>query len=266
MRKPAVAPVLPPVHTALARENATSLYAQIATRLLEEMEAGLYEPTGRLPSEAALGERFGVSRVTVRLALDKLVGEGAVVRRQGKGSYVAGRQVRHGLDTLRSFHESLLQQGLDATMRLLQKKTAALPPEVRAHFAPSARGLFLQRLHLVDGTPVAVGESWLPHKLASFSWDEVERQPAYSLLEAKLGERPARADLAIGAQRADARLAGLLDVVEGEALLLMRRISWLASGACCDHAIFHVRPERYAFVMSSTFAAVLRPDAVSGAA
>ena len=258
MRETAVAPAMHPARTALARENATSLYAQIATRLLEEMEAGLYEPTGRLPSEAALGERFGVSRVTVRLALDKLAGEGAVVRRQGKGSYVAGRQVRHGLDTLRSFHESLLQQGLDATMRLLQKKTAALPPEVRPLFAPAVRGLFLQRLHLVDGTPVAVGESWLPHKLASFGWDEVERRPAYGLLQARLGEGPARADLAIGAQRADARLAALLEVPEGAALLLLRRVSWLASGACCDHAMFHVRPERYEFVMSSTFAAAAR--------
>lgn len=239
--------------TRLSRENATSLYEQIATRLMEEMEAGLYEPTGRLPSEAELGERFGVSRVTVRLALDKLVQEGAVVRKQGKGSYAAGRQVRHGLDTLRSFHESLKLQGLNASMRLLEKRVVTLPEEVRRHFAPSLKGLFVQRLHLVDGEPVALGESHLPYKLQALSWDEVERQPAYSLLADKVGEGPARADIAIGARAADEQLANALNVKVGDALLVMRRVSHFASGVCCDHTHFYVRPERYEFVMSSTF-------------
>lgn len=239
--------------TRLSRENVTSLYEQIATRLMEEMEAGLYEPTGRLPSESELGERFCVSRVTVRLALDKLVQEGAVVRKQGKGSYAAGRQVRHGLDTLRSFHESLKLQGLNASMRLLEKRVVTLPEDVRRHFAPSLKGLFVQRLHLVDGEPVALGESHLPYKLQALSWDEVERQPAYSLLADKMGEGPTRADIAIGARAADEQLANALNVKVGDALLVMRRVSHFASGVCCDHTHFYVRPERYEFVMSSTF-------------
>lgn len=251
MRKAAA----PSPRTPLSRENATSLYEQIAARLLEEMEAGLYEPSGRLPSEAEIGERFEVSRVTVRLALDKLVHEGAVVRKQGKGSYVAGRQVRHGLDTLRSFHESLKLQGLKATMQLLEKRVVSLPDDVRQRFAPAAKGLFLQRLHLVDGEPVALGESYLPYKLHTFSWNEMERQPAYSLLTDKMGEAPARSDIAIRAQAADERLASALKVAVGEALLVMRRTSYFAGGACGDHTHFYVRPERYEFTMSNTFRA-----------
>ncbi len=239
--------------TRLSRENATSLYEQIATRLMEEMEAGLYEPTGRLPSEAELGERFGVSRVTVRLALDKLVQQGAVVRKQGKGSYAAGRQVRHGLDTLRSFHESLKLQGLNASMRLLDKKVVTLPEEIRRHFAPSVKGLFVRRLHLVDGEPVALGESHLPYKLQALSWDDVEQKPAYSLLAEQMGEGPVRADIAIAAQAADEQLAAALNVNTGSALLVMRRVSYFGSGVCCDHTHFFVRPERYEFVLSSTF-------------
>ncbi|WP_230177428.1 GntR family transcriptional regulator [Aquabacterium sp. CECT 9606] len=243
----------PRPRTPLSRENATSLYEQIATRLMEEMEAGLYEPTGRLPSEAEIGDRFGVSRVTVRLALDKLVQEGAVVRKQGKGSYAAGRQVRHGLDTLRSFHESLKLQGLQATMQLLDKRVVVLPEEVRQRFAPAVKGLLLQRLHLVDGEPVALGESYLPYKLHTYDWSEVERRPAYSLLQDKMGEGPTRADIAIRAQAADERMATALKIPVGEALLVMRRTSYFGSGACCDHSHFYVRPERYEFVLSSTF-------------
>ncbi len=245
----------PAPRTTLPRQNATSLYEQIAARLMEEMEAGLYEPTGRLPSEADLGERFAVSRVTVRLALDRLVQQGAVVRKQGKGSFVAGHQMRHGLDTLRSFHESLKLQGLQATMQLLEKKVVTLPADVRQRFAPAARGLFVQRLHLVDDETIALGESYLPYKLSAFSWAQVQQQPAYSLLADKMGEGPARADIAVGALSADERLAGVLQVAPGSALLLMRRTSYFSSGACCDYTHFYVRPERYEFVMSSTFRA-----------
>src|ERR1700741_4690467 len=111
----------------LIRENIASLYEQIASLLREEIQQGRFEPTGKLPSEAVLCLRFGVSRVTVRLALARLEQEGTVARKQGKGNYAAGRQVRHGLAQLRSFHESLLQQGLQAEMRLLSREIVDAP-------------------------------------------------------------------------------------------------------------------------------------------
>ncbi|HSI48714.1 MAG TPA: GntR family transcriptional regulator [Ideonella sp.] len=243
----------PQVRTRLKRENATSLYAQIAARLQEEIEAGLFEPSGRLPSEAQIGERFQVSRVTVRLAFDKLAGEGRIVRRQGKGSYVAGKQVRHGLDTLRSFHESLRLQGLDAQMRLLEKRRVKVPDELAARFAPARQLTLLRRLHSVDGTPVALGLSHLPSALSQLSWQALEVQPAYALIAQLMGERPARADIAITACSADATLAEALAVPPGTALLVMERSSFLSDGRCCDHSSFYIRPERYAFTMSSAF-------------
>jgi GntR family transcriptional regulator len=239
--------------TALSRENPISLYEQIACRLQEEIEAGHYEPSGRLPSESQLGERFDVSRVTVRLALDKLTAEGRIVRRQGKGSYVAGKQVRHGLDTLRSFHESLRQQGLNAGMRLLDKQRVEIPLNLLQRFAPATQAMRLERLHLVDEQPVALGISYLPDALNAASWEVVEQQPAYSLLTSLMGEAPARADMAIRAQGADAELAEVLQTQIGEALLVLERTSYFTSGACCDHSCFYIRPERYEFVLSSTF-------------
>ena len=62
--------------TSILRDSSTSLYEQIAHRLLEEIQRGDFEPSGKLPSEAELGQRFGVSRVTVRLAVGKLSDDG----------------------------------------------------------------------------------------------------------------------------------------------------------------------------------------------
>ena len=227
----------------LIRENAASLYEQIASLLSEEIKQGSFEPSGKLPSEAALWLRFGVRRVTVRLALARLERDGVVERKQGKGTYAAGKQLRHGLDRLRSFHESLLLQGLKAEMRLLSREIVDAPEPC----------LMLERLHLVDGEPLAVGRSYLPLLLAQVESERMEGRPAYELLKELTGQDVARADLAIKVGEADAALASALEVERGAPLLVMARSSYFADGACCDRSQFYIRPERYEFAISTSF-------------
>ena len=239
----------------LIRENIASLYEQIASLLREEIQQGRFEPTGKLPSEAALCLRFGVSRVTVRQSLAKLEQEGTVARKQGKGTYAAGKQLRHGLDQLRSFHESLLQQGLQAEMRLLSREIVDAPGgALRVMGDEEGRCLRLLRLHLLDGAPLAVGRSYLPLLMGAADRERMERTPSYAILRELTGQAVARADLAIKVGQADAELAPALEVAEGAPLLVMERSSYFADGACCDRSQFYIRPERYEFVIKTSFA------------
>ncbi len=238
----------------LIRKNVTSLYVQIANQLREEALGGGFEPSGKLPSEVELMARFAVSRVTVRLALGRLEEENIVERKQGKGTYVAGKQVRHTLDALRSFHDSLVMQGLKPQMKLLAKELILVPEEIAAYFGKKTKYCtFMQRLHLVDDEPIAVGSSYLPRRVADMNWSEAEHMPNYTILKRLDGHGVARADVTIRMQFADQELARLLKIKIGSAVLAMTRISRLANGQCCDHSIFHIRPERYEFVVSSTF-------------
>ncbi|MFS2160204.1 GntR family transcriptional regulator [Pseudomonas sp. Pseusp122] len=239
--------------TSILRDSTTSLYEQIAHRLLEEIQRGDFEPTGKLPSEAELCERFGVSRVTVRLAVGMLSDDGVVERKQGKGTFVAAKQVRHGLDALRSFHEALLLQGLKPSMQVISHKLQPVPEALRELFEAAHDCLLLERLHFVDDEPIALGRSHLPAELANVVWTDVEQQPIYSILESITGMAVIRADLAIRAQAADASLARTLCVKRGAALLVMERSSYFADGRCCDRTTFFIRPERYAFVLSGVF-------------
>jgi GntR family transcriptional regulator len=241
----------------LIRENIASLYEQIASLLREEIQQGRFEPTGKLPSEAALCLRFGVSRVTVRLALARLEQEGTVARKQGKGTYAAGKQLRHGLDQLRSFHESLLQQGLQAKMRLLSREIVDAPGGALSVMGDEeGRCLRLLRLHLSDGVPLAVGRSYLPLLMDAVDRERMERTPSYAILQELTGQAVARADLVIKVGQADAELAPALEVAEGAPLLVMERSSYFADGACCDRSQFYIRPERYEFVIKTSFAQV----------
>ena len=239
--------------TPILRDSTTSLYEQIAHQLLEEIQRGAYEPSGKLPSEAELGQRFAVSRVTIRLAVGKLSDEGVVERKQGKGTFVAAKQVRHGLDALRSFHEALLLQGLKPSMRVLDHHLQPVPEALCALFAEADQCLLLERLHFVDDEPIALGRSHLPVELADVVWSAVENRPIYSILESITGSPVSRADMAIRAQEADKHLANTLNVKRGAALLVMERTSYFADGRCCDRTTFFIRPERYAFVLSGVF-------------
>lgn len=200
-----------------------------------------------------MGERFAVSRVTVRLAVGKLCDDGVVERKQGKGTFVAAKQVRHGLDALRSFHEALLLQGLKPSMRVINHALQPVPEDMRGLFEASDDCLLLERLHFVDDDPIALGRSYLPAELASVVWTDVEHQPIYSILESITGMAVTRADLAIRAQEADKTLANALHIKRGAALLVMERTSYFANGRCCDRTRFFIRPERYAFALSGVF-------------
>lgn len=243
---------LPAIVVILESDRQTELYQQIALQLLEEIHRGHFEPSGKLPSEAEIGERFTVSRVTVRLAIGKLCDEGVVERKQGKGTFAA-KQLPHGLDALRSFHEALLLQGLKSTMQVIDHQLVLTPEGLRHLFPEAAQSLCVERLHFVDDEPIALGRSHLPAELANVVWKEVEQQPIYSVLEQVTGCPVSRADMAIRAQQADKRLADALGIKRGAALLVMERTSWFTDGRCCDRTTFYIRPERYSFVISGVF-------------
>jgi GntR family transcriptional regulator len=238
----------------IIRDNATSLYRQIAARLRDEIGSGQFEPSGRLPSEGEIGARFAVSRVTVRLALEELAKNGLIERRKGKGTYVKGKEVRHELDTLRSFHESLILQGLNAGMRILALETVQTPDRIAASLGAGWEScLLLERLHLVDDDPIALGRSFLPAALAKLSREEMENRPTYAIVSAFAGLDVERAHVTIGAQTADSDLEAILKIPRGAALLVMERTSWFTDDSPAERSTFYIRPERYRFVMNSLF-------------
>jgi GntR family transcriptional regulator len=231
----------------LMREDVTSLYEQIAATLQKEIEGGAYEPSGKLPSESELVERFAVSRVTVRLALGRLTDAQVVERKQGKGTFVKQRRLQHRLDELRGFYDSLAAQGARASMELLRVETCEVPPGLRETFAADVtRCLYLERLHRVDDAPVALAQTCTLPEADSLSREDVAVLPSYEMLE-RLGWHV----VDVTAVAAGCDLAAYLDVPPGAPLLVLRRTSRLADGRACEATVFHIRPERFDLLVRS---------------
>lgn len=171
-----------------------------------------------LPSEADLAGSYGVSRVTVRKALEVLRDEGIVGSRQGFGWFVAAPVVRRSLGTLSTIEADLAAQGREPVRRILS---------FRFRDAGVAGGLGdsvleVVRVNLADGQPFALVTVWCPAELGrSLSRDDVERSTFYDLLPRRL----ASVDQTIRAAVADDRDAEVLDIPVGSPLLVALRVS-----------------------------------------
>ena len=149
---------------ALQRASATSLYEQIADRLRQHVSSG--EVGGQLPTEEALMRMFDVSRSTVRKAVQRLVDEAVLMRRQGKGTFVSRPlpKIVHSIDRLAPFMETFRQVGEDIHTELIEFawiEKPDLPPELDGWERPV---LGLQRLYTSRGVPHASTRIRVPAK------------------------------------------------------------------------------------------------------
>ena len=189
-------------------------YLEIAGQLREQVTDNDLPPGAVLPSEAELAGAYGVSRVTVRKALEVLRDEGLVASRQGFGWFVAGDRVRQTLGTLSTIEDQLTDQGRVSERRVVSFGFVVAPDGTDV--------LEVVRVNLADGQPFAIVTVWCPAALGSaLSRDDVESNTFYELLPVDFD----RAVQSIGAAAADERDADLLGVPVGSPLLVVERVS-----------------------------------------
>jgi len=202
----------------------TIRYQEIAQTLRQRV---LREGPGHvLPSESELSQEFGVSRVTVRRALERLRDEGLLDSRQGFGWFVAAAPVQQRLGRLDTIESQLQERGVYAERQVLEFAFEEAPPRV-AQVLASEHVLRVKRLNLADGAPFAVVTVWCPAELGQhLSRRDVERKPFYELL----GTRLRGATQTIGAAAVGERDAALLAVPVGSPVLRCERITTSVDG------------------------------------
>ena len=196
-------------------------YREIADDLRERIANGEFASGRLLPSESALGQRYGSSRVTVRRALEVLSEQGTVASKQGFGWFVAAAPVRQALGTLGTIEAQLADVGAVAERKVLE--FAFAPASARAReILGCDEVLRVRRVNLADGEPFARVTVWCPAALASgLSRADVERSPFYELLDVPL----ASATQTIGADAASAADAFVLGIPVGSPVLRCERIT-----------------------------------------
>ncbi len=212
---------------------------------MRELIAGS-RPGDRLPSERELSTRWGVARMTVRHAMDTLVAEGLVVRRQGSGTYVAAQPMVRFLG-LTSFTQDMRERGLVPTSRLLafgiQPADATLA--VRLRVPLGERTVSFTRLRLGSGDPMAVETVWIPAMLVPGLESADLDGSLYELLARRYRIATRAASITIEPVLPDARTRALLATPDDQACLRLRMIDSDARGRVVMVADCVYRGDRY---------------------
>lgn len=212
------------------RDSPVPYYFQLKRAIGGEIAAGRWAPGERIPSEPELGERFGVSRTTVRQALVELESEGVLRRDKGRGRFVAESRSRSRfLQSSRGFYDEAVRAGRNVTSRVLRCEVGPLPGwAAEALGLPrESGGVALERLRFVDGEPVMYVVSHFVEELAgAVLGADLESGSLYGALREReelvvVGGR--RVVEAVGAPGEVARPLG---VREGRPLLYVEAVSW----------------------------------------
>ncbi len=206
------------------------LYQQIKDLIVQALERSEWKPGEMIPSELELAARYQVSQGTVRKAVDELSTENLLVRRQGKGTFVATHhEARAQFRFLRVVPDE--HEPVPAVSRYLECKRIRAPAEIAQQLAtkPGDALVYLRRVLSFDDAPIVLDEIWLPgnvfrklnsERLAQYSG------PLYGLFETEFGTRMIRAEERIRAVAATTDAARMLKVTPGTPLLLVERVSF----------------------------------------
>ncbi len=231
--------VATPAASAAAGTPAFSpLYQQIKALILQSLQSGEWKPSTAIPSEMELAARYRVSQGTVRKAIDELASENLLVRRQGKGTFVATHAEQHvQYRFLRLFPEDgdLASEG-PAQRQIIDCKRARASIDIARALAirPGDPVLQVRRVLSFGGVPTILEDLWLPG--APFKGLTAERLrdydgPMYALFETEFGVRMVRAEEKIRAVLPDADQCALLKVGEHTPLLSVERTAFTYNDA-----------------------------------
>lgn len=238
--------------SALSWDSERSLYEQIIDSLRMQLLTQM-SPGDQVPTEAELVQRFSVSRSTVRKAIQQLVDEGVLTRRQGKGTFIARPipKIVHSIDRLAPFMDTFKKLGEDIETRIIRFDWGSSDslPEPLASWAPQV--LTYERLYVSRGVPHAIARVDLPDHIARrLTLADLEKHPIYDLLTRKLKTEPSRAEFLVSCRQPTQAMSQTLELSQSSLLLVLERISYDRDGSPIEHTTHFLRPDVYQLSVS----------------
>lgn len=232
----------------LIRHGTGTLYHQLLSELIETIRSGGIKVGDKLPTEAELSRDYGVSRTTVRRALDELSRQGLVQREPGRGTFLADPKIHADFPYLRSFTEEIERLGYRPGAELLSRREAEADEDIARRLAvePGSPVLLVRRLRTADGRAIFVCDSRLPlARFPALRDADYSVNSLYELLEDTAGRKITGAKQWISAAATDRDVAGLLELEVGRPVLQLERVTRVAGDLPIESVEAFFRPDRY---------------------
>jgi len=236
----------------LDRSGVVPLYRQIAKHFLDAIESNDIAPGRQLGNEIELARKFGVSRPTMRQAIQTLVSSGLLVRKPGIGTTVLPGVITRPV-RLTSLADDLKKDGQQPVTTVLLNRVIPAPAHVseQLHMAPAQPTVHLRRLRALHGQPLVIMENYLPADLLDLHTTDFSNTGLYQALRA-VGVHPKVARQRISARAGTIEECQVLDEPPNSAVLTMDRLTHSDTGRPIEWAQHIYRPDRYAFTLTLT--------------
>ena len=234
------------------RSSPVPLYFQVAQHLEQLIESGDLATGTRLENEIDLADRLGLSRPTMRRAIEYLVDRGLLVRKRGVGTQVVHAKVRRQVE-LTSLYDDLARTRRDPRTRVRSFATEPASDTVALELGlPAGTDLYVfERLRYAGAEPLALMRNHVPAGLLRLTPQDLEERGLYHLLRAN-GVTLRIAKQSIGARAATAAEARALGEARGAPLLTMVRAAYDDQGRAVEHGDHLYRASRYSFDLTLT--------------
>jgi GntR family transcriptional regulator len=234
----------------LKREAPTPLYLQLKNALVADIDAGQYKPHERLMSERELGEKFRVSRMTVRQALTEMIRDGILYTQVGKGTYISDSKIKQELQTLTGFTQDMAARGTVASGQVLEARIIPATLTLAAIFSVPMNTEFvlLSRLRLSDGVPLAIEEAYIRHQVCPgiLNYD-FSKESLYNVLATRYNTVLVRAEQTMEASLVTPKEAELLQITSPCPVLRIERLSYNEQHTLVEYVMSAYRGDRYKF-------------------
>ena len=227
------------------------LYHRIETDIKNKILHGIYQPGTIIPSEKELTEIYNASRVTIREAVNRLVQQGLVEKKQGKGTFVKKPEINHKVGHLYNDGGEILKSHYDIKTKVLNLKIIKADADIVNQLNLSEQEtdiVFLERLRYANKTPAAILTSYIPYKfvrgIESIDFTDIS---LYKTLREKFHIHLHEAEEVIEAIKSDERTSKLLSVPENTPLLLNHRVVYLIDKTPIEYETIVARSDVYKY-------------------
>src|SRR5258705_1044057 len=227
------------------------LYSRVETVLASEIAGGDLRVGDQLPTEDRLIARFGVSRITVRRAIQNLVSRGLVEIRRGKGTFVSAPKITQNLTELSGFVEDMHALGRKPTAGVIGKEIVTADATVASQLTltKGERVVRIRRVRLADGVPLSFDETFLPLEIGKkIITNNLKVEPIFSLLERKYDIPLIEAEYKLEAVAAEDDVASALRVKQGSPIFRIERTSYTKGSRPVDYEKLYYRGDLVRFV------------------
>lgn len=234
-------------------ESSVPQYIQIADSLLNQIESGELAPGTRLPPERQLSELFDVNRLTLRRALSKLEAQGLIVRKHGKGNFIAEPKIERQTRQLVSFTNGIKRRGLAPGTKVINIEQrpveAAIAKQLNVPVLTPVH--FIIRLRMINQEPVMLEQLWAPVQcFPGLEHQDLNNRSVYEIMKTEYGISMTSAERSLEPVIATKFEAELLGIEEGTPLMLERRIGFDQNANCVEYGKDLYRGDRFRFIIS----------------